>query len=282
MEKDFTMIVTDILKKNNEDITSDFLYHYTDGKSLQNIIEHSELWLSDRNYMNDILDEEYVSGLIKSKFAGIVNFKGSYIERNLFEKIPQYIFSTSLEKDLIHQWSYYSSTDAYCIEFDRHKLRDYLYQFKEKKDGFYFGPVIYSKEKAEQIITQVMDDYKKLLLEIIDSRDFDPHRTKMKNTAKDVYQYFFSLIKQYGHYCEKEFRFVFKTNRDPCFRTRSGLFVPYIKITKENVLLPITKIIIGPNNHEQIALQSLKKFLEKNKYGNIVVERSELNVRESK
>ena len=35
------------------------IYHYTDIYGLEGIIKNKELWLSERNYMNDINDEKF-------------------------------------------------------------------------------------------------------------------------------------------------------------------------------------------------------------------------------
>ena len=269
-----------ILQKNDEDIESEFIYHYTDGISLLSILEKNELWLTERNYMNDVLEEEYVLALIRDKFKNNPTFQGSLVDRSLHERTPQYFFSTSTEKDLIHQWGYYSTTDSYCIEFRRHEIRDYLLNFKEKYDNLFYGPVIYDKEKAEKILSDRLSDYEKLVIEMINSNEFDPKNKRKRNIAKDVYQYFYSLIKQHGHYCEKEYRFVFRTNRVPSFKIKTGLFVPYIKIGGENEnKIPINKIIIGPNNNEAIAIKSLKNLLDIKMYTNVNVEKSELKIR---
>ena len=276
---EFPEIVTTILKQYNEDVKSSNLYHYTDGKALQSIIENNQLWLSDRDYMNDINDHEYIRNIVKEKFKKNIDFQGSLFEQLLITKLPQYVFSTSLEKDLIHQWSYYSDSNSYCLEFDRHELRDYLYKYKQKNDYFYYGPVIYNQETAKKIVNVIMETYQEHIQAVISTPVPQPGQEKLLKRTQEVYQFFYSLIKQYGHYCEKEFRFLYRSKRKPKFKTKKGLFVPYIEIGIKTEKLPIKKIIIGPNNHELIAQDSLRMFLNQNGYESVIIEKSELNIR---
>lgn len=276
---EFPQIVTKILEEYNEDVKSSELYHYTDGRALQSIIENNQLWLSDRDYMNDINDHEYIRNIVKDKFKNSVNFQGSLFEQLLISRLPQYVFSTSLEKDLIHQWSYYSDTDSYCLEFDRHELRDYLYKFKHSTDYFYYGPVIYKPDVAKKIVNIVMETYEEHILAVISTPVPQPEKEKLLKRTQEVYQFFYSLIKQYGHYCEKEFRFLYRSKRKPKFKIKKGLFVPYIEIGNKTDKIPIKKIIIGPNNHELIAKDSLEIFLKQNGYESVIIEKSELNIR---
>jgi hypothetical protein len=281
---DFNEIVKDILQKNKKDVSCTYIYHYTDGKGLQGIIQNNELWLTERNYMNDILDERFVKTNIKNRFRDISDFKGSILENLLINPIPQYIFSTSTEKDLIHQWTYYSDTDSYCIEFNRKQLIRFLYNCSFENEPFYYGPVLYDTRQVRNIIDDALEDYKDKILKSLNNSISKSNNPNNLIVAKEVYQYFYSLIKQKGHYCEKEYRFLFQSEREPDFKTKKGLFVPYIKIANmlnnsQKDKLPISKIIIGPNNHESIAKESLRLFLKKYHYNTVEIERSELQIR---
>ena len=54
----FNETVKSVLTENNLFVTQKYLYHYTDIYGLEGIIKNKELWLSERNYMNDINDEK--------------------------------------------------------------------------------------------------------------------------------------------------------------------------------------------------------------------------------
>ena len=73
-----------------------------------------------------------------------------------------------------------------------------------------------------------------------------------------------------------------QNDNNPKFRIRNGLFIPYIVVnsietTKKK--LPIKKIYIGPNSYETNAKENLEYFLRKNNYENVVVDKSEINIR---
>ena len=279
MEKDFPEIVTDILKRIGRDVDSPFLFHYTDGQSLKSIIEKSQLWSTERNYMNDIVDETFVKDAIRHKLSNRADFPGSLLEREMFTENAQYVFSTSLEKDLIHQWAYYGNNDAYCIEFKRPDLRSYFWKSRLEDDRLYFGPILYDTNDIKVVIDEVTQGLTESITKLTRANPDPLNGVELHETAKKVYQYFYSLIKQPGHYCEKEFRFLIQSSRKPSFKIKNGLFVPYIEIGNKRRRLPINKIYVGPNNHDQLAIKSLKQFLEENKYGKVGVGRSDLLMR---
>ena len=198
---------------------------------------------------------------------------------NLIPSKNQYIFSTSIEKDSIHQWTYYGAQDSYCIEFDRKKLIDFFYYLNDEKD-FYYGPILYENEQTLKIADKIIKDYLSLISEKnsifnIDNDNFD---NESFEEFKRVYQYFYSLIKQSGHSCESEYRFLLQKKRPPEFRVRNGLFVPYI-VLKNGQKLPIKKIYIGPNCYETNAKENLEYFLKMNNYDNVIVDKSKMSIR---
>lgn len=50
----FNKTVKTVLQANNFFINQKYLYHYTDIHGLEGIVKNNKLWLSERNYMNDI------------------------------------------------------------------------------------------------------------------------------------------------------------------------------------------------------------------------------------
>lgn len=279
MIDDFAETVRNILIESDEDISTKYVYHYTSGQALKNIIENDQLWFTERNYMNDVLDEKYIRGIIKKIFSDNNGFKGSVLEDLLLEDRTQYVFSTSLEKDLIHLWSYYSETDSYCLEFDRRGLRDYFLNHLQKDEMLYYGPVIYKRDKQKKIITSVSNNVMNKLNQLFDSPPFTNDTTENMKVARQVYHFFYSLIKQEGHNCEKEFRYLIQSEIIPEFVVKNGIFIPIKKIGKKNEKLPISKIIIGPSNHEKLTMKSLKMFLDKNAYEKVRISKSKLNIR---
>ena len=275
-------IVKRVLKKNKLFVSQESLFHFTDINGLFGIIENNELWLSERNYMNDRNDEIFVKSYVR-KFFTKSKDEWDQFENELIPLKNQYIFSTSTDKDSIHQWTYYGSKNSFCIEFDREELIDLFYTFNETKD-LYYGPVLYENEKTLKIANNIISEYSSLLYDKnnifnIDNDNFDE---KKFSEFKRVYQYFYSLIKQSGHSCENEYRFLLQNESNPEFRIRNGLFIPYIVVNSMEIInkkLPIKKIYIGPNSYETNAKENLEYFLKKNNYDNVVVDKSQMNIR---
>lgn len=273
--------IRDILQKYGEDTKRKYVYHYTTGTGLKSIVENNQLWLSERNYMNDKLEIAYTKGIIKDVLKANLKFSENIIDRFFFEKEMQYVFSTSLTKDSINMWSYYSGVDAYCIEFDRRLLRDYFLDTLNGNGRLLYGPVIYNKTKQKKIMSdvcvEVIDEIKKVF-DAFDQK-IDPDVDDFIN-AQYVYQFFYSLCKQQGHSCENEFRYLVGKVKKNEFIIKTGLFVPTIKIGSiESKKVPINKIIIGPNNHEDIALESIRMFLDQNGYKKVRIAPSSLGIR---
>lgn len=59
----FTLTRT-ILDKEYKKGKDTYVYHYTTGASLKGIIMNHELWLSQREYMNDVKEYEYAKKTI--------------------------------------------------------------------------------------------------------------------------------------------------------------------------------------------------------------------------
>lgn len=274
--------INSILEQNGEKYENNNVYHYTTGNGLKSIIEKNQLWLSERRYMNDVLEVKYAQDLIKNYYKKKYSFSEKDVEELFIKDNMQYVFSTTTAKDVINMWSYYSGTDAYCICFDRSELRDFFLEHMLEEEELFYGKVIYSRTKQRNILSKVCDD----LLDAYGSDDdfyekiYKNSNNKRYTDPEYIYKFFYSLFKQAGHSCEKEVRFVIDSTDEPKgFEIKKGLFVPTYKIGEKSYPLPIKEIIIGPNNHEEIAEKSLQMFLKLNNYEDITISRSKLSVR---
>lgn len=274
-----------ILKKNHSLYQGEYIYHYTNAQGLLGIIENNEIWFSERCYLNDVKEEDFVNDITWNIIKDQQEKKDNTIKQPDISK-KQFVFSTSKEEDLIHQWSYYGNGDAYCIKLNRQKMINILYNETHKEyEQLYYGSVFYLKETKGKDETLPSKDktnvftntevIKKSIKECLEANTNTDEYQK-------VYEYFCSMIKQYGHNCEDEYRFVIQLPDDDerkiFFRVKKGLFVPYIKLKFENQL-PIEGIRIGPGNNEKKAKESVKWILELNGYQNIQPTYSELKIR---
>jgi hypothetical protein len=107
------------------------LYHYTDIEGLNGIISTNSLWLTQREFMNDIAEPDYAKEVIYQTIKDtkdiISIFNEALITNNSFNK--EYILSFSLEKDSIHHWNYYSNGKGYCIAITKGEIYQ---KFKNK------------------------------------------------------------------------------------------------------------------------------------------------------
>ncbi|MGF7110353.1 DUF2971 domain-containing protein [Treponema pedis] len=277
-----------ILEKEYKKGKDTYVYHYTTGAGLKGIIKSHELWLSQREYMNDVKEYEYakeiITKILQKRFQ---NEKESILKKYdiTFEKFSsQFIFSTSTEEDLISMWSYYSqSEDSYCIRFSRKKLIKYFGQLTGW-DKYYYGSLFYKEEEIEKFIFDVFN--KDMFTNIFESLEADISDDQFyQANIRTAIKYIFSLIKQFGHYSEKEYRFSIeeKDIEKIDFETKRGLLVPTLKLKLEKEL-PIDTIYIGPNCNEnqfEIMKHSLEQLLESGNYkiDKIKIEKSKLAIR---
>ena len=273
----FHNLVKKVLQDNGLFVSQESLYHFTNINGLLGIITNNELWLSERNYLNDVNDEKFIKDYVRNIFKNLSQKEWEEYEIYLIPSKNQYIFSTSKEKDSIHQWTYYGLQESFCIEFERKKLINLFYRF-DKKTDFYYGPILYGNERTLNIANKIIDEYTSLISNKNCIFNIDNFDEKGFSEFKRVYQYFYSLIKQTGHSCENEYRFLLQSESKPEFRISNGLFVPFIKV-KAKGKLPIKKIYIGPNSYETSAKENLEYFLKNNGYNNVIVDKSEMHIR---
>lgn len=267
-------IIDGILEEKKLKYIGDSVYHFTSGQALKSMIETRSLWLSERQYMNDVKEVDYTKSII-SNYLNKKN-KGSYItKKEINEYVDfqdnQYVFSTCTKSDLVNMWNYYTNgqgiSDSFCIEFDRKKLKDIFLAYQEENGNFYFGQVIYNKRDQEEIISETLE---KLIEKSTDEICSKEQRMVLFEKYNYIVEYFYSLCKQEGHSAEKEYRFVFCSNENYEFEYKRGLFVPtrkiYLEEISKDLKLPIKSIMFGPNHYSKIGEQSLRNFLRKNGY----------------
>jgi len=144
---------------SEQGIDNNKVYHYTSIEAFQGIIKSNNLWLSERNCMNDFFDEKYIKDIIKKILNpnNSSSFNGSLFDRIFITDKPQYVFSTSIEKDTAHQWLSYGRNNPICLEFDKNKLVNYFQEYSKQdyvngihhyKNYFFSDNVIYDIEEV--------------------------------------------------------------------------------------------------------------------------------------
>ena len=57
-------IIDKILEEKKLKYNENSVFHFTSGQALKNMIETRSLWLSERQYMNDVLEVDYTKDII--------------------------------------------------------------------------------------------------------------------------------------------------------------------------------------------------------------------------
>jgi hypothetical protein len=250
------------------------LYHYTSSEGLCGILTSNELWLTQRQFMNDVYETAYATSILKTAL------KRCYSERDkeyidalvaVESNTEQYILSLSKENDVMAQWAYYGGGVGYSIEFDESILRICL----SATQG---GKVAYVRKNQEALFDKIFA-YQKALKAAPAPTCLPSYGSFGACPVTDLILIFWSLIKQEGNYCEKEFRFVIQPSGKitPEYRLAKGLIVPYIKVPFDKAA--VKSITIGPQIHDAAAVAGLERFLNSKGYTGVEVKTSALNVR---
>jgi hypothetical protein len=266
------------------------LYHYTTIEAFHGIIQNSELWLSERNCMNDVFDEQYIKDIVKQELNPNNSplFKGSYFDEMFISDKPQYIFSTTPDKDAAHQWLNYGKDNSICIAFDKDKLEGYFKEFSLPgyecgeplyPDDFFSSPVIYDRNKVVNKMKKLVAKYRKQ--SELELKNITLSVSKQTETARTNFHKFYSCVKQENFKAENEYRFLIFSKRPAEYRIRCNSLISYIKIKIENKNLPITEIILNPYIHDDFNKNTVTCFLNKYKYDIVEVFHSKIHLRKS-
>lgn len=224
------------LKETFADPCEGIIYHYTTGKAFHGILESSELWLTNAEFVNDISEcnalqqETALFGIDELAFNRYVEKWWKFFTRLKNERNNYYIGSFSKEPDSLEQWRAYGNV---CIGFRAERL---------KKSGFSLHECVYSKEEIRSWILEKANRTEWMLME--------PDRTSDED-AKDsaAFSLIFRASIKLKHSCyrnEKEVRLLavsdhnwqhpnlpFMYEKEPPihFRPHPGfrVVVPYVK-----------------------------------------------------
>jgi hypothetical protein len=280
----------ELLEKNMDNSKPEFVYHYTDMDALLGVLENGELWLTDRNYMDDVYDEEYIkdvsdklldlpnNGMLKSVIS--MSYGVTYSPKD------SYIFSASTERDVANQWLCYGNGSV-CIEFRRNKLEEFIAEFAPEHQWNNFGayyddflafPVFYDEEIIKKIKDFLQEKYADGSFKNIDENS-DVDILEKYVEANYDYHLLYGFTKPRAFSAEKEYRFLVLSNQKPCFRTRNDQLIPFVKVKHNEKRLPITSITIGPKNHDEHTKNALEKLLKSHGYDHVEIRQSSLFLR---
>lgn len=276
------------------------IYHYTSPKAIKSILSNGKLRFTDRYFLNDYSEGNYVIQLcldeidtlieenesLKNKFKKALQERKHQIQQGCF-----YVYqcSFSIKRDSLCMWNYYTKgqgIQGYCIRFLIDNTKDIGSQifkpdnaFDEKKHKVYSGEIIYTRKNQIKIVKKIVDYFLSLDWEGNDEFVLDYLVDKIIQQGiffkKDCFsveeEYRFAIIqfvKEDGHF------YAIKDKRE--FYEKDGIFVPYVDISFDADKL--TEIMISPTLQDKIIEKNIKAICANN-YPNLKVEHSEIPVR---
>lgn len=210
--------------------------------------------------------------MIKAQFFPIRD--QIYITSFCGENIDPYIN----QNGLLSQWRAYGAQGGYAIQFDTEELEESL---KNEHNSFYYGytstaDLVYSHDESRY--KRELENSISILVEYVGHIIDNSITQEPKEFEKDAYTAFLNCVTRYKHRGfseENEVRIVChpltrdlihkkgsKVKKDILFREYNQEKIPYISLfEKRKPLLPIKKIIVGPQEGKERKQAYLKTLL---------------------
>lgn len=270
------------------------LFHYTDLSGLKGILESKSLWATNLYFLNDrneaihgflcfentvkYLDENIVSQKKKelllnalAMYKGEMDKEGSTPGKNIYN------ISFCLDSDKLSQWRGYGSHQGVCIEFDKDKL---ISSIKSTGLDFKHDVVNYSSENSTVEMNHRINSFFEKIN--INPQDIDNGLAWWVSSYVLISQVT-PFFKNEGFSEENEYRFIFTPKskmKDVKFRVNANGLIPYMNIgIKEDEVLPIKRIIVGPAKDPDFIINGIKMLLIKCEYENVSIEYSKVPYR---
>jgi hypothetical protein len=249
-------------------VPPDILYHYTGQAGLLGIVEKTELWATQIQYMNDATEFGLALRLARELLENIIGTPGNRSEKTAacgrlkrslegIQDINIFAVCFCQNSDLLSQWrGYAGGRYGYAIGFDT----DQLMQTADK-DRFILGPCIYDTAVQRQIIDEAVADCIQRELSTTTKASWGFH-----GPLADVLFRCGVFFKDPAFADEMEWRLispiVLYGNEMIQFRTGHSMITPYYKLSiKHEDGLPIRQVMVGPCPHMELAKSAITSLL---------------------
>jgi predicted RNase H-like HicB family nuclease len=269
-----------------------YLYHYTTADSFINIVEKQEIWASNIFYLNDSAEFHWAVRLARELLGTLIGKETDTRRKRTLEVVrghleearpgtitgPVFAWCLSKEKDDLSQWRGYCPNGGIAIGFRRKELEDLADKQVEQGPGYVpkLVPCIYERQEQVRVILACVDEAVKAA---------PGGRVGKSMSPEDVNQYKAVFlqgilantpIKHAGFEHEWEWRLVISPGPnieagpeiEPRlgFRSRNGLIIPFWRIALapkgDKKIWRDSRIIIGPNPHQQELKESVESLLK--------------------
>ncbi len=272
----------------------DLIWHYTDGPGFLGIIQTGTIFATQVASTNDKNETKYATDLFKGAVRNLLEEKkDDEIAQQFLNKVLKYVEDNptspthgtskffvscfSGEEDDLTQWTRYGKKNGYAIGFYARGF------FRSATSSVY--KVVYDREKLAKASKDIAEATLAFYFEgLKGDRVSDPDKWAEEFFAAwDEWIYRLApLAKAYQWRSENEFRLVHELNSAEFsqirFRQLDTMLARYLPISTpmwlktRTPLLPIGKVLIGPNNHPAFTRVSVALLLEQMGYSNIPIE----------
>ncbi len=274
--QDFCSFYNAISITIGETVLPEYIYHYTSSGGAKGIFENSTLRFTDRCFLNDQSEGQYVLELCRNNINRIIPDESKFKERFLHhleekrdvvlnDSFRVYQCSFSANSDSLCMWNYYTKSNGvkgYSMQFKTLGLTDRVlpkYEREDKKPHITLGKVIYDKEVQLSIIKKIVDKFANYENEH-GHYDFIASYAVRKILQQGTF------FKQSCFEIEEEYRLVLTlylegnefigVSNKAGFMERNDIFIPYIDIDFEPDSL--TGVTISPTLDSETTRLSIK------------------------
>jgi hypothetical protein len=247
------------------------LYHYSTQAGLLGIANDQALWMTDIRHLNDSTEFEYAMSLVRGKIdtklkeqknLNYREFLGSMANLlNVFEAYTKYVACFSEDGDSLSQWRGYTDNGTgFSIAW-----KDTILNSLAGKQFHRLVKCVYDPEEHSKIIER--------LFAAIESK-FEPDWVAPEHNGLFFFLLFqvAAAMKHPKFKDEQEWRIVSIDARTPeviKFRPGRSRLIPYIEFSleTEDEYLGISEIVVGPNPHMLLSIDSTRQFARQHKLG---------------
>lgn len=271
--------------------THNSLFHYTTMSGLLGIVENNCFWLTNLKYMNDLSEQKFAYEIVNntinklkcdkcysSKFINIINRSSSI---NTY-RADRYAACFTSDGDSLPMWCMYGKESGVSIEFDLTSN----FHFTIGPNCF-FEDIIYDCNILVEFVKIVVDLYHAAYNEFIYDSSSTFNSTlenilSMELSSKVVSHVDNFKNKRFSHESETRLLYSWKNDAKIKHRVKNNLIVPYVEMPTKDLnngkLLPITSIIIGPGEEQELVKQSVEDFIRAKGY-DVEIKKSEIPYR---
>ena len=244
------------------------LFHYTTQAGLLGIIESREIWATDIRYLNDASELGYGLDLARDLMRdahkeGELTKRAYDVADALSRSLAHphiFVASFSERGDLLSQWRGYSERgDGFSLGFDMSTLAEAQTRFG--RVHFSLERCVYDHRQQKGLLREALSKW------FAGGRDSDGEQPKNSlGIGVDLVR--LSARLKHPSFCEEsEWRLVstLVPRSHPCVAFREGraVLTPYFRLglASPDGCIPLSKVIVGPTPHMELALQSTRDFL---------------------